>query len=288
MVKGKSRYSTSSKRMTNSSKSQIKKTVKKHRQARVESKDRIANIRSFTLTSNAGNATNGPENSLVLVASSQWSGFTQGSFNGQIESNSITPRYLNMKVVLNFDKLPAYSAGAIQSYNVRIYQCLVQRTLKDAGHLVATHLNTESNRTQPAFDTGVNASDLVVMAQDEAQQVMFNARLQPDFLSYDKRVNDNLKIIKTWRVLGDTTKKFQSAILANSDASVSPEKHYSFNWRMPQTKRELSPLKDTPTDLGFSSMWIPAVLITMDTKNALAQGEGLQIQTIDHFTYTDA
>ncbi len=270
-------------------KTTVKRVVKRIRAQRVESKDRIANVRNFVLTSNAGSATLGPENSIVLVPESLFSAFSQGSLNGQIDGNSMTPKYLNLKMALNFDKLPAYSsAGVMQQYNVRCYQLWVQRTLKDAGHLAATHLNTESNRTQPAFLTGVTGSDLITMAQDEAKQVCFNARLQPDFLTYDKKSNDNLQIIKQWRVLGDTTKRFQSAILANSDATVSPDKHYSFNWRMPQTKRELNPIKDVPTDMGVASMWIPAILITMETKNALGQGQGLNISTIDHFTYTDA
>lgn len=268
-----------------------KKAVKQVRQNTVEAKDRIGTIRNFALTSNTGSSLNGPKNSITFCPQSLFSPLTQGTANGQVNGGQITPKYLNMKVRLSFDKLPAFAkAGVAQSYNIHIYQCEIQRTLKDAGYLRSTVVNSESNRTQPAFASDVVVGDILTFATDQSKQILFNARLQSDFLSYDKKTNDNLKIIKNWRVLGDTTARLQSAILANSDATVSPEKQYSFNWRMPQVKRQLSPLsgEGLTTEFAPASVWIPCICVTMETRANLEAGQELVIDVIDHFTYTDS
>ena len=59
-----------------------KKAVQKQNQHRVEYKDRISRISLSNLTSNSGDAINGPENSLILLPTAMTDVFNQGSSNG--------------------------------------------------------------------------------------------------------------------------------------------------------------------------------------------------------------
>ena len=83
-----------------------KSTVQKQNQHRVEYKDRISSVNSSNLTSNSGDAINGPENSLILIPKAMTDVFNQGSSNGQVEGNNINAKFLNMKVKLDFTQLP--------------------------------------------------------------------------------------------------------------------------------------------------------------------------------------
>jgi hypothetical protein len=77
--------------------------------------------------------------------------------------------------------------------------------------------------------------------------------------------------------------------------NVAPDKHYSFNWKMPRDKTLLSP-DSSGTSFSLSKMWVPAVIITLERlypttvseDGNTATNQTLIVDSISHFTYTDA
>lgn len=288
-----------------------KKTVAKQNQHRVEYKDRISTIQTVDLIDTPGIASplTGPENSVILLPRSYTSTFQQGVSNGQIEGNSIMPKYLSMKVRLDFSRLPQYVKHAAsgdrwdyQQYDLYIQQVWIKETLNEERR--GTFANQFSNRLQPAFENQTTYDNAWT---NISKKMLFNARIQPDFLSYEKKADTQIRTLRKWRVLGDQNAGFTSANITPTlgtdpgpDASVgrvSPDKHYTFKWEMPKDKQYLSPVVQTTTtaDYGFSSMWIPAVVITLNRKYGDAEtvfpataDSPLLISEISHFTYTDS
>eukprot|EP01047_Picozoa_sp_COSAG01_P096511 COSAG01_NODE_26997_length_697_cov_1.095318_2_plen_43_part_01 len=41
------------------------------------------------------------------------------------------------------------------------------------------------------------------------RKYLLNGRIEPNFLSYEKRMDNHIRILRSWRVLGDTTKNFR-------------------------------------------------------------------------------
>ena len=281
-----------------------KRKVSRQNQHRVEYKDRISSIQEDSMLSNAGSVTAGPENSLILVPLAMTDTFTQGSSNGQVEGNNILPKFCNMKVRIDFSKLPQnvlIDAGGTsgsqvtQRYDIYIRQVLIKQSIDE--YLTGTYSNATSGRDVPAFP---NLADIPRHWTDTAKKYLFNARIQPDFLSYEKRMDNHIRILKSWRVLGDTTANFtdrQGTAYAGTDQTknISPDKHYTFNWTMPKDKTLLSP-DSTGGDFALSKMWVPAVIITMERKHKALVDETLNavplqpllVSSRSHFTYTDA
>jgi len=278
-----------------------KSTVQKQNQHRVEYKDRISSVNSSNLVSNSGDAINGPENSLILIPKAMTDVFNQGSSNGQVEGNNINAKFLNMKVKLDFTQLPqnvfiasgSQSRPVTQRYDLYIKQVLIKQSIDE--YLTGAYANTESGRSVPAFPV---LADIDQHWTDTARKYLFNARIQPNFLSYEKRMDNHIRVLRSWRVLGDTTANFRdggNASTESPDLNVSPDKHYSFNWKMPKDKTLLSP-DAQGTSYALSKMWVPAVIITLERKYAdLVNEQGqaqaltpLVVNDISHFTYTDA
>jgi hypothetical protein len=287
----KSQKAAYAKRM-NANKKKPKSTVKKQNQFRVEYKDRISTIVSNSLAAVTGSHLAGPENSLILIPEAMTNVFSQGSSNGQVDGSNINPRYLNMKVKLNFDLLPSPLTSTNtgpQQYEIYIYHGFITQNLTE--QLVTTYLNAESGRTVPAFGTNgplTNAAWGVL-----AKKFLFNARLKAEFLSYQKKQDTHVRILSRKRVYGDLNSQFQHTIYPtanNATTRVSPDKHYSFNWTMPKDKQRLSPVFSANTLDGYtlSSMFIPFVMVTMETKVELPEADKLQVESISHFTYTDS
>jgi hypothetical protein len=290
------------KKKTDTSKKPAPKAkVSKQNQHRVEYKDRISRINESTLTSNSGDAINGPENSLILLPSAMTDAFNQGSSNGQVEGNNINAKFLNMKVKLDFTSLPQnvfiqhnqQTLPATQRYDIYIKQVLIKQSIDE--YLVGAYANPESNRSVPAFPV---LADIPIHWRDTARKYLFNGRIQPNFLSYEKRMDNHIRILRSWRVLGDTTKNFRDGgdgTTESPDLNISPDKHYSFNWVMPKDKTLLSP-DANGTSYALSKMWVPAVIITMNRKHTDLVNESgqavaltpLNVNDISHFTYTDA
>ena len=278
-----------------------KGAVQKQNQHRVEYKDRISAVTSSNLVSNSGDAINGPENSLILLPSAMTDVFNQGSSNGQVEGNNINAKFLNMKVKLDFTQLPQnvfIASGSngrpvTQRYDLYIKQVLIKQSIDE--YLTGSYANPESGRSVPAFPA---LGDIPTHWDDTAKKYLFNARIQPDFLSYEKRMDNHIRVLRSWRVLGDTTANFRDGGEGTTESpnlNVSPDKHYSFNWKMPKDKTLLSP-DAQGTSYALSKMWVPAVIITLKRKYAdLVNEQGqaialtpLVVSDISHFTYTDA
>lgn len=278
-----------SKKNTKSKKTSIKSkaSVRKQNQFRVEYKDRISPVVAHTLATNTGSITNGPENSLILVPGALTKLFTNGTLNGEIDGNNFNPRYLNMKCKVNFDNLPASTNTSpplpIQ-YDIYVRHGYVLQDLRE--YLTGSHTNASSGRVQPAFPTHTAVPgywDAI------AKKFLFNARVQPDFLSYEKKQDNQIRIVKTRRILGN-----QKEIIAVSNGTsgqrVSPEKNLTFNWTMPKNKQSLSPALHAAAIDGIapSAMWVPFVMFSMETNHALGSGEHLNVSEISHLTYTDS
>lgn len=263
------------------------KAVVKQNQFRTEYKDRVSAVRNQHLSTLTGSSTNGPADSLILVPQALTKLFGQGTLNGEVDGNNINPRFLNMKVNIDFTDLPIEISANLVNYNIQIKQGFVLQDLRE--YLTGTHTNTSSGRVQPAFPTHT----LVPGYWDSiAKKFLFNANMNPDFLSYEKKLDTQIRIIKSWRIKGDQT----GSILSSSGTAgggsfknASPNKQYSFNWKMPKDKQLLSPALNASAVGGVapSAMWIPFVIITMETSETLGTGNQLNISDISHFTYTD-
>lgn len=272
-----------------------KKAVKKVQQ-KTELKDRINIVRSANLTTTTGSIANGPEGSYVMCPESYLSAITQGNLNGQFEGNSYCPKYLNMKVKLNFDKLKPMGGEhgtTPQTYYIQCMQGWIKINLKDAGYLSAVHANASSGKNQPAFSAG---ADPHAFGLTVAKRALFQANLKKDFLSYERVDYGDVKVLKRFRVYGDQVKKFVTpvqvasqvpAVATHAINSVAPDKHLSFNWTMQNKKQELAPITGATTTFGNAETWIPFVMITFTADELLHDGSMLVIEHRDHFTYSD-
>ncbi len=283
--------------MTKGKKTTIKSkaAVKKQNQFKTEYKDRVSRVNEYTLGVNTGSSSQGVENSLLLMPDALTKIWTQGTENGQIEGNQVNARFLKMKVKLNFDNLPSHvstnstpSPKVPQSYNLRIYQCLIMENMRE--YLTSEYSNANSGREQPAMpDSGTLAQDY----KDIANKFLFNSRIQPEFLSFERRLDTGVRILKSWRVLGDTTARLQESATSTTEQTISPDKHYTFEWKQPKDKMVLSPVLNGSTTLdgyAVASNWIPCVLVTLDrgVEDDDIAIHDLNVSTRSHFTYTEA
>ncbi|AXH74929.1 MAG: putative capsid protein [Cressdnaviricota sp.] len=277
-----------------------KKAVVKQNQFRTEYKDRVSPIYNTIIGApSLPSVTNGPGNSAVLMPWAMVDKFNQGSANGEIDGNQINARFLNMKVELDFKNLPVFvNTGTApsqlnlqQNYQIVIRQCLILDDISEAA--VFEYTNTSSGRIQPAFAENTNAW------LQTARQRLYNQRIAPDFLSYERREDSKVRILKTIYVKGNENShigRHNGAVGESPLASRqnTPNQYFSFDWKMPKRKQLLFPtLADppggVPTGHMLSKSWIPCVLITMERDEAdlAAADNNLQINYRSHFTYTD-
>ena len=242
--------------------------VAKQNQFRTEYKDRISSVIITKLVTVEGTATAGPSNTKVLIPEAMTTIFNQGTANGEVVGNNINLKYLSMKVKLDFTELeehviplPNSTIGQTQRYNLTVRQVWVKKDLRP--YLTNTLLNNASGRTQPAFpdDTAANASWI-----NTSNQTLFNARLQPEFLSYAKKMESDVVVLKTMRIMGDYTKNF-STDTSTAGPDITPDKHLTFSWKMPNKKQLLSPLATGGSTYCLSSMWIPCVLVSLERRS---------------------
>lgn len=272
------------------SKKKAPDAVKKQNQFRVEYKDRISPVVAHTLATNTGSIANGPENSLILVPGALTKLFTNGTLNGEIDGNNFNPRYLNMKCKVNFDNLPVSTGGSTplpMQYDIYCRYGYILQDLRE--YLTGSHTNASSGRVQPAFPTHTAVPGYW---SEIAKKFLFNARIQPDFLSYEKKMDNQIRIIKTMRILGNQKEIIgtSSGVAGGNQFNVSPEKNMVFNWKMPTNKQSLSPALHASAVDGIapSGMFVPFVMFTMETNHALTSGQHLNISEISHLTYTDS
>lgn len=270
-------------------------TVSKQNRFRVEYKDRITEVIDNDLTINSGGPSSGPANTQILIPEALTRVFPQGTSNGQVDGNNINLKYLNMKVKLDFTELPQFVNNSPdipekfvpQRYNLTVRQVWIKKDMRD--FLTATYVNPSSKREQAAFPTEPIANQGWI---DTADLYTYQSRLQPEFLTYSRKEKTDVVVIKTMRIMGEQTKTFQDE---DGHDNISPDKHLTFNWTMPKVKQLLSPVADDGTQMIISSMWVPAVLVSLDRKYTVLYDNGkavpptpLKISHISHLTYTDS
>ena len=262
-------------------------TVAKQNQFRTEYKDRITSIVTTALVTVAGNQAAGPQNTKVLIPEAMTQIFTQGTANGEVVGNNLDFTDLDTQVI----PLPTSTVVQTQRYNLTVRQVWVKKDLRP--FLTTNLYNNASGRTQPAFpdDTAANAAWI-----NTSNQTLYNAKLEPEFLSYSKKQESDVVVLKTMRIMGDYTKNFNADVSSQS-VETTPDKHMTFTWKMPQKKQLLSPLATASSEYCLSSMWIPAVMVSLDRKYELNHESGkattiplgaLNITHISHLTYSDA
>lgn len=271
-------------------KAPVKKVIKQN-QFRVEYKDRISPVVVHSLFYDDSGATtntvSGPANSLIMVPAALTKLFSTGTLNGEIDGNSFNPRYLNMKLKVDFSKLKnTGTQSAIVKYDIQIYQGLILQDLRE--YLDASHVNSSSGRTQPAFSDATTAPGHWTQI---AKKFLYNSHIKADFLTYEKKMDTQVRILKKWRVMGDQDSNL--VLQSGGDTAhlnQTPDKHYTFNWKMPKNKQTLSPALTTSTVAGVtpSSMFVPFVMITLHQSVATTAADSLQVSEISHFTYTDS
>jgi hypothetical protein len=245
--------------------------------------------------------------------------WSQGTSNGQIDGNQINARFLNMKVELDFSDLPTVVRSEIavppnvqvyhdQNYHIVIRQCLILDDISE--HLNKTYTNSNSGRTQPAFDGITAGSAPIDLVTDLTRRALNRQLVKSDFLSYQRRQDTKVRVLKKITVKGNLNKRFttenvvatQVKIMEHDEADATynllrrpyptPNQMFSFNWKMPKEKMTLQPVIGTNSALQGhwpGKSWIPCVLVTCerDTVDVDLATHPLRIKQISHFTYTD-
>lgn len=275
----------------NRKKAPAKKAVRRVQQ-KTELKDRVVLGTAYDLTTFAGSPTVGPADSHIIVPESLFNVMTQGDLNGQLHGNEYCPKYLNMKIKLNFEHLDPFGGSVSpftepQTYYITLTHGWVKINLKQDGQLSATHANSSSGRSQPAFGTSTNPH---TEAYSVAKRAIFQANFDRDFLSYEKRSYQDVKVLKRFRVYGDMRKKFvipDQGLDGAVNTTIAPDKHFTLNWKMTNKKQELAPITGATHNFGNAESWIPFAMITMKHDVGLATNTKLKIEYISHFTYSD-
>lgn len=309
------------KRRSGNGKKATKMTVAKQNQFRTEYKDRISPTLSSDIKSNPSPwnpDTHGPLNSQILLPHALFEYWTQGTSNGQIDGNQINAKFLNMKLEMDFSDLPAIvrSTGdpAIpqydQNYHIVIRQCLILDDISE--HLDKTYTNSNSRRTQFAFDS-IATTPLELVA-NMTKRALNRQLIKSDYLSYQRRQDTKVRVLKKIHVKGNLNKRFNTENITAVKVEVTPtdsdeftvfsrpyptpNQYFSFNWKMPKEKMTLQPVIGTTSGdppvtqlVGHwpGKAWIPCVVVTCerDVVDHDIDLHPLRLKQISHFTYTD-
>lgn len=287
------------KRMAN--KRKPKRAVQSQNQFRTELKDRVAAIR-YTTTANPAitSVFDGPEDSSTLLPWAMLKSWDQGTANGQIDGNQVNARYCNMKVQLDFSQLVSLvTSGGVanqhQYYDIKIRQCWILEDISD--NMTYDYTNPASGRVQKAFSSLTAGQDDPDRKYQETAQIRLrNQNIDADYMSYERRQDTKVRVMKTIHVEGDQNAQFVARAAAtggtSSFAMPTPDQYYTFQWKMPKNKLTLQPTIGTDAALTghvFGKTWIPCVIVTCD--RAIVDDNiathPLNIAYVSHFTYTD-
>ena len=227
-----------------------------------------------------------------------------------------------MKVELDFSDLPVTvrTSGTglrneDQNYHIVIRQCLVLDDISE--HLNKSFLNVKSGRTIPAFNalTGVPTDPIPIdLMKDVAHKALNRQKLKADFLTYQRRQDTKVRVLKKIVVKGNLNKRFgqQNDVPVKVEVSATgsgeysflqrpyatPNQHFTFNWKMPKYKIQVQPVIGTTTGdppvttlSGYwpGKSWIPCVMVSCerDVSDHDLEDHPLRVSQISHFTYTD-
>lgn len=280
---------------------QPKRKVIKNQQFKTEYKDRVAAIR-YTTTANPNpvGTFDGPDDSATLLPWAMLKSWDQGNANGQIDGNQVNGRYLNMKVELDFSELKSLvTSGGVanqhQYYEIAVRQCWILEDISD--NMTYDYTNPASGRVQKAFSSLTAGDDDPDRKYQETAQIRLrNQNIDADPMSYERRQDSKVRVMKTVRVEGDQNSQFVFRAAATGGTSSfsmpTPTQYFSFDWKLPKDKMTLQPTIGTNAALTghvFGKTWIPCVLVTCDraiTDDNISE-HPLNISYVSHFTYTD-
>jgi hypothetical protein len=267
---------------------QSKKIVAAEEQFRTEYKDRVlfmnhnaAGSATTSIVANTGSVADGPTNTTVFVPSVYNDTFARGQKNGEVEGNWIMPKYLNMKISMDFSTMLVN-----QPYVVDIYHGWCKDTLERS----LLYEQIDGGRNRPAFAVGENINHL---NETLVQKFLFNAKYDAHFLTYTRK-GRGVKILSRKRITG----KQMELLVAGSGGSSAvhsqhaPVQNFNFNWKLNDRKLELYPLKvgdggtDNAVAFAPAKTWVPFVAISVQGMVATT-APGPKVQTNSKFVYTD-
>jgi hypothetical protein len=293
-------------------KSTAKKVVQKSVAKRIELKDRFQlNPHSHDMYENgvtglqSDSVLAGIVNSHVIVPQMWEQSFSEGPANGQIIGTEIRPRYLNLKVKLNYDKLmkQVFQKGNTsgnyfnQTYHITLIQGWIKQDLREQ---LDGQAAGGGGWTLPAFS---NSASYTGALNALINREMYNNELNPAFLTYRQKTASNIKVIKKMTIKGDLNSNFIGASNLNSTGTTgewrTQDSNLTFNWDLSNLgKVKLTPIMD-PTGvnqfcLGYN--WVPFVQVRVDRGiEELIDGvdstkgrSALNVEHVSHFTYSDS
>jgi hypothetical protein len=201
-----------------------------------------------------------------------------------------------------------------QNYYIVIRQCLVLEDLSE--YLDKSYLNVKSGRTVPAFNglTGGDDKIPLELLKEVANKALNRQKLKSDFLSYQRRQDSKVRVLKKIIVNGKLNDRVATETNTATEVEVSgtgsgestiestkyptPNQYFKFDWKMPKDKIQVQPVIGTTSGdppvtqlVGFwpGKCWIPCVMVSCerDSPDHDIASHPLRVSQISHFTYTD-
>jgi hypothetical protein len=150
--------------------------------------------------------------------------------------------------------------------------------------------------------------------KEVANKALNRQKVKADFLTYQRRQDTKVRVLKKIKVKGklnqrfgvanDTAVKVEVAPTDSGQYTVlqrpypTPNQHFTFNWKMPKDKIQLQPVIGTtsgdPPETALvghwaGKSWIPCVMVSCERDSADydVASHPLRVSQISHFTYTD-
>lgn len=293
------------------------KAVARQRQKKIELKDRVSTINGSYLAADlyqggpgvtpvVPGPVNGPNNVYTVIPSTWADPFSTGTENGQSIGTEITPKYLNLKMKLNFDFLrrivfldPNGVNPHIQRYDITLTQGWIKTDLRE--FMTTEVVNAASGWGLPAFASKAAWSQAIT---DTINHEMFNEGIRPEFLTYRQKAASNIRVLRRLKIKGHQDENLVTGSQNTDDNPVegaTPEQNFTFNWDLSKmNKTKMAPIgSGTVVDanhvLGYS--WLPFVSVTVARRVLESTGSSagpnahrsyLNVKHVDHFTYSDS
>lgn len=212
---------------------------------------------SVAVAHQAGSATNGPANSMILlpVGFNEHTTFTDSDgHNYSVNGSWLKPLFWSTKVRISFDHIIPTHAESNKGFIVRMYHGLLKNTCDKMG---GTH-TTQAN---------LSASVLT-----ELKKELYESDISADFLDYSKK-NRNLQILGKWVVKPNRNQQIRMIATAPtpgasavSQYSAPPPVCYTIKHKVPPLKQRVT----TDTTHDYPAMihtWVPWILVCCDQLN---------------------
>lgn len=298
------------------------RAVAKQNQARTELKSRVVapdyspddGTYTYVIPTN-GSISHGPTDSVTVVPRAYYDGLVHGSANGQLEGLFITPKFLTMKMELNFDQMfpTLATSGTITaqtpiSYKVIVNHGWIKQDLRPAA---VSEFSDGGARLLAAIEsTSIDQGTL--LAVGVARHQLFLSQIQPDYLTFRRKDPSNVVVIKKQiiRPKGNMLYQYQTSSqsgAAHEHAAVAPNAQIRLSWDMKDIgkggkpgaqKMRVMPIVNAGSLVGFTpgNNWIPYVNVSCeyDKRGAVTHAGALSakngqvgINYTTMFTYAD-